>query len=903
MFQYITPASYWVLTVLWLVILALYIGKFRESKKLGGAIAALLTVLAIDAFRTLFESIYFGLYFNSRFGLLPEGIFEVLSDPALLIIPKLVNVVAGIVVLFILLRWWVPKEISRRHRSEIERRQDEERFHDIANNVPGIVYQFKIDANGQSSYPYVSPTISKVLGLDPAAVMADPNVWFDIIHPEDKASLDASIENTFQTLDIWKWEGRMIHTSGDVKWFSGSSTPRKLEDGSILWNGVVFEITDLQNAHEQQRLSITEKAEKEIRDRQQLLFNAVEIMQDGFVLFDSEDKLVLCNQRYREIYHEVRDVLEVGATFTQIVEASAQCNQILLSTEDRDAWIETRIKQHLNPDIPFDQELTRGDWVRVVEQKTSDGGIVGLRIDITKEKEEEEKLRKLSQALEQSPSMVFITDINGHIEYINAAFRDITGYETSEVLGKNPRFLKSGETSPETYRELWGAILSGKEWRGELKDRRKDGTEVWVYSMIAPIKNIEGDTTHFVAMHEDITDRKNAALRERLAREEAESANSAKSEFLSAMSHELRTPLNAILGFAQLMESDPDAPLSGEQIEGVTHIIKSGNYLLELINEILDLSRIEAGKLNVEISTVPIAPVVMDCLNLINISAKTRNIDINLDRLNLATQTVLADPTRLKQAILNLLSNAVKYNVESGSITLIGSVLEGGTVRFEVEDSGIGIPASELPHLFTPFSRLGRSATEIEGTGIGLTITKKLAELMGGDIGLESEEGVGSRFWIDLPGGSELSETEMLTALPARNKGRLSKVDALRVLYVEDDPINVLLMEKLLQRHGSVELEVTHTAELGLSVIGNKPIDLVLMDVNLPGMSGLDAIQVLRRNEKVRHLPIVAISANATEADIQSGLDAGADAYLTKPIVISTFLQTLDKVLGQPGEY
>lgn len=416
-------------------------------------------------------------------------------------------------------------------------------------------------------------------------------------------------------------------------------------------------------------------------------------------------------------------------------------------------------------------------------------------------------------------------------------------------------------------------------------------------------KRVEERTARLNAANEklltEIDQRKQAELALIAAKEEAESANQAKSRFLSRMSHELRTPLNAILGFGQLLEEEPHGALTGLQRGWLQHINQSGWYLLSLVNEILDLARIESGKMEIRHEAVALAPLILQCANVMKPAAAERHITLSTALAPCEAVAVRADPTRLKQVLLNLLSNAVKYNNEGGSILLSCAPLPSGEVRIAVKDSGAGIPDTQQDQLFQPFSRLDADKKCIEGTGIGLAISKQLMELMGGAVGVESAPGDGSTFWVAFPPeaieeGSPLATAGAAAAVPA-NQDRT----AATVLYIEDNPSNLLLVKNILRQHlPQVTLFDAHTAELGLQLARTRRPNIILMDINLPGMSGHDALAVLKGHARTRDIPVLAISADAIPGDVERSLRAGFHGYVTKPIIVKDLIGKLEQALG-----
>jgi signal transduction histidine kinase/CheY-like chemotaxis protein len=437
-------------------------------------------------------------------------------------------------------------------------------------------------------------------------------------------------------------------------------------------------------------------------------------------------------------------------------------------------------------------------------------------------------------------------------------------------------------------------LLKANEVRNiEVALRNKDGSEQPVL-MSALNLELHGQLC-CLSISRGISDIKMTQRELVGAREAALAASRAKSEFLSSMSHELRTPLNAILGFAQLLEAGSPPP-TATQTERLQQIIKAGWYLLDLINEILDLAVIESGKLSLSLEPLSLSDVLLESQAMIDPQAQQRGINISFAKVDPAW-FVHADPTRVKQVLINLLSNAIKYNREQGMVEVACTVISPERVRISIKDSGPGLPPEKLAQLFQPFNRLGQEAGAEEGTGIGLVVTKQLVERMGGTIGVESTVGVGSEFWVELVRDVMprlATEHTMAAELVPQTPGNA----ALRtLLYVEDNPANLMLVEQIIECVPHVRMLSASDATLGIALARAHLPEVILMDINLPGISGIQALKILREDPATAHIPVLAISANVMPRDIQQGLEAGFFRYLTKPIKINEFMQALNMAL------
>lgn len=443
----------------------------------------------------------------------------------------------------------------------------------------------------------------------------------------------------------------------------------------------------------------------------------------------------------------------------------------------------------------------------------------------------------------------------------------------------------------------------------EVALQRLDGSNLPCINSPTTICDASGAWVGRIALFTDISEIKEAQVAIESSRVRAEKANQAKSEFLSSMSHELRTPLNAILGFGQLLENDPDHPLTSSQVLAVQQILEGGQYLLSLIGDLLDLGKVEQGSFALSIQDVEVTSLVADCLVTMQPVAEKAGIRIESRIDNTSRIWVLADQTRSKQVLLNILSNAVKYNASGGNVTVsclafndgIAANVPDGMVRITVTDTGPGIPESLRDRVFQPFDRLGYESGTVKGTGIGLSITKRLVTLMGGEINFESREGKGTSFWVDLPistlnvGEESLIVTSFAEAFPVD-----TTFESATVLHVEDNPANIFLMEQIVRRLPNITLISTHTAELGLEMAQHRRPELIILDINLPGMNGVEALARLRQLNETREIPVIALSANSLPEQVRHGLEAGFLYYLTKPINVPELINAMNSAIATP---
>jgi len=530
-------------------------------------------------------------------------------------------------------------------------------------------------------------------------------------------------------------------------------------------------------------------------------------------------------------------------------------------------------------------------------------GYLLIGTDNSARKLAEEKLRSAESSFRLmvesvSDYAIVMLDPVGRVASWNTGAQRIKGYSADEILGLHfAIFYPEDEVaSGKPQRDLDAVTVSGR-YEDEGWRIRKDGSLFWANIVYTAIRDPAGNLRGFAKLTRDLTERKQVEAILTNARAVAETANLAKSDFLSSMSHELRSPLNAILGFAQLMESESPPP-TPSQGESIIQILNAGWYLLELINEVLDLATIESGKLSMSLEPVLLSDLLLECHSMVEPLAQRRNLRMSFPRSD-APYCINADRTRIKQVLINLLSNAIKYNTSGGSVAVDCSANSAsGCVRITVTDTGAGLPPEKVAQLFQPFNRLGQETGGVEGTGIGLVVSKRLVELMTGTIGVESTVGSGSRFWVELPSTAPLTMPASPELVPS-DESAVPSAEGLRtLLYVEDNPANMKLVERLISRRSDVRLLSAVDGLRGVELARKYLPDVILMDINLSGMSGIDALKILRDDKTTAHIPVVALSANAMPRDIQKGLDAGFFRYLTKPIKVTEFMAALNVALA-----
>jgi PAS domain S-box-containing protein len=504
-----------------------------------------------------------------------------------------------------------------------------------------------------------------------------------------------------------------------------------------------------------------------------------------------------------------------------------------------------------------------------------------------------ESEQRLQGILDHSPAIIYLKDIEGRFILVNHQFERSFRMTRAEVLGRSASDLYPPRLAEMYVRNDQQALASESLYVEE--PALIDG-EVHVFSTAKfPLIGADGQPYALCGISSDITERKKADDQVKAARLEAERANRAKSEFLSRMSHDLRTPLNAVLGFAQLLESEN---LLDAQHECVQQILRGGQHLLDLINEVLDIARIEAGRLSLSPEPVAIRETVKHAIALVAPLAAKRSVTLVFDESEHTARSVVADRQRLNQILLNLLSNAVKYNRPGGRVTVSIEASTPGRIRLKVSDTGAGIPRGKLQLLFKPFERLGAESTAVEGTGLGLALSRGLAEAMGGALGVVSEVDRGSTFWVELDASDEGDALEQ--AVVSDRAAMKPAPRAATVLYIEDNSSNVRLMERVLGRRPGVTLVHAGQGQTGVALATDCKPDIIFLDMHLPDVPGEEVLRLLWNDPELRRVPVVVLSADATPGQVRRVLASGASAYLTKPLDLQKVLDTLDGILSSP---
>ena len=700
------------------------------------------------------------------------------------------------------------------------------------------------------------------------------------------------------------YEIALRHADGHAVHCYNNATPIYDADGQKSGAvGMFSDVSALKGAERQVRLT-----SGLLEQKSKVLEITLDALSQGVLSIDADGRINAWNHTLLNLLQIPRALMESRPSIVDVGRYQIE-NGHFAGTDFQprlDAW---------RTDPPrYQRKRHDGTVLEVQTHRGTDGSVVRTYTDVTAAvqaqqalQESESRFRSMADA---APAYIWLSDANGAALWFNQRWLQCTGRLMQEELVLDWSHRVHGDDLVLSRTRFEAAAAGKVSFQVEYRLRCHDGRLVWLLDHGIPRFTSDGRFEGFIVYGWDITERKAAEAALRAAKEEAERANRAKSEFLSRMSHELRTPLNAVLGFAQLLDADTADPLSPAQRTRVQELQRGGRHLLSLINDVLDLARIEAGRLSLQLAAVDVDVVAQDCLRLVASTASERQVSLHLQ--GGAAGKVLADPTRLKQVLLNLLSNAIKYNRLGGQVQL-GWQRQGGQLRIEVRDTGPGLSPEQQERLFLPFERLDADQTTVEGAGIGLALSKWLLELMHGQIGVDSISGVGSVFWLTLNSaegdqnpdpveGGAVPPAPASVAGPASQPAAQALAREHEVLYIEDNEVNRLLMEGMLAQRPDIRLRMAAAPQQGLQMAAERPPALVLLDIQLPDFDGFEVLRRLRQQEARdgrAPVPVVAVSANAMPADRDKAMRAGFADYITKPIDLPLLLAAVDRLLGR----
>ena len=762
------------------------------------------------------------------------------------------------------------RDISERKKTENELKESEDKLKNIFNLAnSGIIL-----ADLEGNFIDFNSWWPKMTGYSQEEFIKAKN--FGITHPDDLEKSKMWLTQLINgEIDKYQLEKRYLRKDKTIFWGELSVSAIKDKDNKITSTiGIVTDITE------------RKLAEESLRESEEKYRGLVENSPDGIITY-IEDKITYVNaEALRIVKAEDNDQI-IGKSVLDFIhpdslESVIQRMVEVIADEHASMIVEEKL-------ISLTGESIYAELKAIPTIFEHQNAVQVIIHDITERKRAQDKINQLSQAVEQSPVAIEITNTKGIIEYVNPKFIETTGYTYEEIIGNNPRMLKSGHTSDNEYKQLWKTITSGNEWFGEFNNKKKDGSLYWESASISPITNEQGKITHYIAIKEDITERKIIEKQLIKAKEKAEESDRLKLAFLANMSHEIRTPMNGILGFTELLKAKN---LSGDIRQEYINIIeKSGKRMLNIINDIISISKVESGQIEVTTSETNVNEQIEYLHTFFKPEAEQKNISLFLTKeLSSKDTFIKTDREKLYAILTNLIKNAIKFT-NDGSIEF-GCERKGNYLEFFVKDTGLGISDSQKKIIFERFRQANDTVSRThEGSGLGLAISKAYAEILGGNIWVESKEGKGSTFYFTLPFHTEyeIAEKKVVEQEKSYSKEE-NKIKNLKVLIVEDDAISKLLITIAVKPFSREIIKVSTGIEAIEACRKNPDIDLVMMDINMPEMGGYEATNEIREFNK--NLVIIAQTANGMQSDHDKAIAAGCTDYISKPINITT-LSTL----------
>ncbi len=792
-------------------------------------------------------------------------------------------------------------DITQRKRTQKALLKSEQRFKalfEAANDAIFIMKDNKfIDCNKKTLEIFQCKK-SQIINKSPTQF--SPEIQADKSYSKVSAQnkINAALKGKPQ---VFEW----IHKKLGGELFDAEVSLNKIDiDNEIYLQAIVRDITERKKAEEQIR-TLNENLEQKVKERtydleqsEQKFRDIAELLPQTIFETDLQGKITYTNKYGFKLTGYTLKDLTKGISIFQIIDSSERkllqqnIEQKLegKNTGPNEYSLITK-KGDKKPVLIYSSPIIRNEKIE---------GLRGILVDISTRKKYEEELKKLSQAIEQSPASVVITNLDGDIIYVNSSFTKISGYKKNEAIGKNPRILNMEYFSKSYYEELWNTILSGKKWTGEFKNKKKNGEIYWEYASISPIVNDQNEIISFVAVKEDITERKKIEQELILAKEAAESATKAKTRFLANMSHEIRTPMNAVLGFTELLLT----LVKDEEQKGyLRSLYSSGNTLLSIINDILDLSKVEAGKLELNYDFVETQSFFNDLYHIFSLKAQNKGLELTFKINKSVPQNIFIDDLRLRQSLINIIDNSIKFtNKGFIKVTVKASQIKikkgqnFTNLTITVEDSGIGISKENQSKIFKSFTQeSGQTTRKFGGTGLGLAITNNLIKLMKGTVSVNSMPNKGSTFTVKIP-NVQLSNETLEIDNNFHNRIQNIKFSPSTILVVDDIENNKLFLAEAL-RQLDLKVYTAENGEVALLIMEKVKPDLIITDIRMPVMNGFDLLEEIRKNSNYEDITVVATSASVLFDDSTKKKLTKFNGFLSKPVLTSKLIPLLTEFL------